>query len=759
MNLKRLLRSLATALAGTLVVFAIVIGAGLMLSGSSPDLSYRTLDYDVAVQADGSLKVTQHIDMKLRTRDGDTPWRQLYQKYTLREDGLTNITDISVRNVTAGENYEQGALASPADHSDTSWDREYAGHWYIADVTDGAENPQPFDPAKDGYEISDNTTSRRSKDVEIGWSIPATKKASSLKFDVTMTLHGGTTLYKDVASWQWEPFGDSNLIPIGKVTGIVRFPDGIDASSSWAWLHYAGVSETSRMDDGSLRFSASDVRAGQYLDVVAAYDASAVKPPSGWRQGDAAWVRRQTGRTYLPKLKQSEGQQEIAWRQQQAGPARVRVALWIAVVLAGLVLFAIGMVAAVRSYRESQYHGDIEYWRDQPGISPASAARLITLVDASATGSSSDRELTATMLSLAVKKAIAIYPGPADMYRGIDMSQATPVGLIQMITADPGKMNAARNTSTIVILPASLDAASNIEQLGLSQSEEALLALLITISQRVGCPVFDLNQMKNVCKDWASGYLELNKFTDSCAAEYSPLTSTASSQWAVAGVLAVVLGLGALIVNGATGFMVAGMITGSPLLLVGLFCLLGGTSTALTEPGHEMAGRCLGLKRYMQDFSNFADRGAADIAMWDWYMVYAAAFGISERVMKELAKAYPQVNDPAWLDANAAGTLFYWNYRPYGWYGGRYYGDSATADQGNLGAAGPVPAYGGTSFAGGFSDLGSQLSAGFADISSTIQAAAPSSDSGGDFGSFGSGGGSGFGGSFGGSGGGSFGGR
>ena len=109
-----------------------------------------------------------------------------------------------------------------------------------------------------------------------------------------------------------------------------------------------------------------------------------------------------------------------------------------------------------------------------------------------------------------------------------------------------------------------------------------------------------------------------------------------------------------------------------------------------------MAGRCLGLKRYMQDFSNFADRGAADIAMWDWYMVYAAAFGISERVMKELAKAYPQVNDPAWLDVNAAGTLFYWNYRPYGWYGGRYYGDSATADQGNLGATGPVPAYGGT---------------------------------------------------------------
>ena len=79
MNLKRLLRSLATALAGTLVVFAIVIGAGLMLSGSSPDLSYRTLDYDVTATADGDLKVTEHIDIKLRKRkddDGKTkPWR------------------------------------------------------------------------------------------------------------------------------------------------------------------------------------------------------------------------------------------------------------------------------------------------------------------------------------------------------------------------------------------------------------------------------------------------------------------------------------------------------------------------------------------------------------------------------------------------------------------------------------------------------------------------------------------------------------
>ena len=35
---------------------------------------------------------------------------------------------------------------------------------------------------------------------------------------------------------------------------------------------------------------------------------------------------------------------------------------------------------------------------------------------------------------------------------------------------------------------------------------------------------------------------------------------------------------------------------------------------------------------------------------------YAAAFGISDRVAAEFTKAYPQVNDPRWLDDNASDS-------------------------------------------------------------------------------------------------------
>ena len=60
---------------------------GTSAFGDSADLSYRTLDYDVTATANGDLKVTQHIDVKMRERtdsdDNTKPWKQLFQQYTL----------------------------------------------------------------------------------------------------------------------------------------------------------------------------------------------------------------------------------------------------------------------------------------------------------------------------------------------------------------------------------------------------------------------------------------------------------------------------------------------------------------------------------------------------------------------------------------------------------------------------------------------------------------------------------------------------
>lgn len=91
MNIRRTLVSLLSTIVVTLTMLGIVL-INAQTSDEEPDLSYRTLDYDVAVQRNGDLKVTQHIDMRLKDRGRD--WKQMYQRYTLKSKNLTDISAI-----------------------------------------------------------------------------------------------------------------------------------------------------------------------------------------------------------------------------------------------------------------------------------------------------------------------------------------------------------------------------------------------------------------------------------------------------------------------------------------------------------------------------------------------------------------------------------------------------------------------------------------------------------------------------------------
>lgn len=725
-------RSVFIAIAATIGVVAIMLLA-IALDDGSADLSYKTLDYDVQVQSNGDLKVTQHIDMKLADRsddDGDHPWKQLYQQYMLKESDLTNITDISVRNVTTGETYQQGDIAIPSSYSTGEWNQEHAKQWYIADVSQGDSNPQPFDPAKDGL-VAGNTDDR-SKKIEIGWNIPVTTSASSMKFDITMTMQGVTTAYQDVATFQWEPFGANNQIPIGKVTGTITFPNDITADNSWAWLHTERTSTTERGDKGSLQFTVHDVRAGDYVDVVAMFDVDAT---SG--------VARTRDTTIKNGIMKSETRQEQQWRDQQRKKARIRLITWIAISVIGLVLCVIAVALALRSFNRSQYHGDIEYWRDEPEMSPASAAELLHMVDDKHSKTLSSRKMSASVLSLASRGAIAIYPGVAAMYQGIDMSQANNADIARLIANDPARTRDVGKTSTVVILPVVFD---NVQSLRLCPSEQAALDLLVTASERIGSPVFDLDQMNENFSDWENGYKLQEKFTNTCDNEFAMLgaTSICGGGAFAAGICAVMLAFLSMLYFGAIGNLALLAVISVPMMFASVFALSYLKLKGLTDNGQYLAGQVLGLKHYMEDFSEFKDRGVADMTLWGRYMVYATAFGISEKAMKQMLKAYPQLADPNWLDANASDSLLYWSYRS--WYFNHHYAGPASFDTNSMDF----------SPSANFGDIGAQLESGFADIQSTIAAASPSSSYGGSGGSFSGGG---FGGSSGGSGGGSFGGR
>lgn len=424
MNIRRALIGMLSAVVAAALLLGVTFLDVNLTSDVEPDLSYRTLDYDVMVLKNGDLKVTQHIDMKLNDRGFD--WKQMYQQYTLKANNLTNISDISVKDVTNNETYIQGRFVNPNDVTD--WNAEHAGQWYIADVS-VLRDPQPFNPETDGLKADSSSD----KTLEIGWNIPETASADSLKFDVSMTMHGVSTAYDDVVSFQWEPFGTTNQIPIGKVTGKVTFPDGVTKKNSWAWLHTKNTSTAKRGKNGSLLFSVDDVRAGDYLDVVAMFDVSK-------SQG----VERKISGNHKQELIDSETQKEEEWRDKQHDQAVKRVTGWAVSALIGLAFIMGSLYLGITSFRKSQYKGDVEYYRDLPYMSPAAAARMNDVMSASSSilGSGKikkgdklvNRQMSSTVMSLASKGAIAIYPGPAKLYDGIDLTttNAAPVAAARL---------------------------------------------------------------------------------------------------------------------------------------------------------------------------------------------------------------------------------------------------------------------------------------------------------------------------------------
>mgnify|MGYP002627185772 CR=1 FL=1 len=85
-----------------------------------------------------------------------------------------------------------------------------------------------------------------------------------------------------------------------------------------------------------------------------------------------------------------------------------------------------------------------------------------------------------------------------------------------------------------------------------------------------------------------------------------------------------------------------------PLILVKLYLWnqqneILGNIAVLTQEGNDEKEQWLALKKYLTDYSLLKDKDVPDLVLWEKYLVYATAFGISEKVIESLKATYPEV--------------------------------------------------------------------------------------------------------------------
>ena len=61
-----------------------------------------------------------------------------------------------------------------------------------------------------------------------------------------------------------------------------------------------------------------------------------------------------------------------------------------------------------------------------------------------------------------------------------------------------------------------------------------------------------------------------------------------------------------------------------------------------TESGQAEARKVVGFRKFLEDFTIIGERASQEVALWNDYLVFAALYGIADKVAKELKDINPQ---------------------------------------------------------------------------------------------------------------------
>ncbi|WEV75121.1 DUF2207 domain-containing protein [Bifidobacterium sp. ESL0800] len=438
---------------------------------AKPRISYNSVDYDMAVQPNGDVRLNEHFDVKLAEEwannralewDDLLTWIDLTDEPTFyRFPGaqLGAVTDVSVRDAATGQVYRHVPQDWQYQWSNASDKKKFQPGMWTADTMVG-KDIKDYAPATSSgaapLTATDAKNARKMDMVTLTWAIPPVKSAESLKYDVSMTLKDVVTRCGNHAYFRYDTYGNTDTGPAKHMHMRLTLPKGTKGTPK-GFVGFPGRKSVKR--DGARRFDfdAYDVSAASSTEFAAIFDASGM----GQVAHDAVWDGtkgkfRDKGSAEDTDRKDdseadndddNEAETDAGKTDQDSSSDWHSLAFAFAVILLAFLVF--GGIMIVITNRRTSVSGDIPYCPDIPSMSPACAARFIDEVQPPgssmvAASSRETRAMLSTLLSLADKKVVALYPGAASWYEGIDL-QTADVERIQAC-AEAGRKNEDRQS-------------------------------------------------------------------------------------------------------------------------------------------------------------------------------------------------------------------------------------------------------------------------------------------------------------------------
>ena len=563
-------------------VLFFIIGT-VKTNASSDDLYLKNYEFDVKINTDGNMDVTEIWDIDVE--DTNT----LYKTFIIDKSKYSGITNVKVTDITNGNNNEFSQIYTEMYH--------VTKNCYYGLINKYGE-------------------------FEIAWGIGMDDSEGHRKYKIQYTVQDAILKCNNCAELYWQFIGKDFKIDAKNIKGTITLPYGAENKENIrVWGHTEDLNgEIYVTSNNKVEFTINKFRSGRFVEVRIAMPQNMIESST---------------RIDNNKTLQSIIYEETKWADEANARRKAREEQWETLCDAFGVMFIIASFIILKRVLKNKQKmnsmekiipsEEIEYFREIPdeNSTPAEALYLLKKVAAIFSTDEFGKIFSATLLDLALKNTIEFEADPVDKKK-------------------------------IVIR------LGNIDNKKLITRDVELLVYEFVIRAFKNKNEITVKELKKYISNNPTKITSLKEKIDS-KTESSLVTDKKldreqkmlKEKFAV-GIVGYILTI--IIAGGFTVFTYADFERINTFLL-GSFFLLNITSiigiivnakvqsrfNVFTQIGVDEHEKWKGLKKYMEEFSLLNEREVPDLVLWEKFLVYATAFGIADKVIKQLKIVYPNI--------------------------------------------------------------------------------------------------------------------
>ena len=581
----------------TFLILFIILGNNKSNAGS---LYLNDLDFNAQINQDGSMNVTETWDISISETN------TLFKTFKTDKSKYTSITNVQVSEITGGT------------------EKNFTG-----------VNSLMYHVTKDCYYGLTNSDGN----FEIAWGVGLDDSSATKKYKISYKVKDAIAKYQDYAELYWQFIGSDFEISCKKITGTILLPQNASSKDDIkVWGHTEGLNgEIYATASNKIEFEVNNFRAGRYVEIRSLFPTSIVTT---------------SGRTYSKNRLDEVVSEETVWaneantRRQKAESTRKMITAVFVIVVAIIDVLLLKKALKIRQeaatkekFKPTQ---EMEYFREMPreNATPAQAIYVYNETLSTVSTNQMGNIFSATLLDLCLKKYIEFEENPNDKKNII----------IKILKKEA---DSKLEKTEIIILQYIVGAAKGNSQITVKDIEKYMKK-----------HSSNLINLKEDVEKASVRELEINRLYSEKEAREKSKYSTDS-----------IFNFTSIII---VGFMLFGLMPAlieyinTKIMLIGVFSLIiiyifrglsirkyAKTINVYTQKGIDEKQMWRGLKKYMEDFSMLDKREIPEIAIWEHFLVYATAFGIADKVIKQLKAVYKELGRSFDFDNSSYGYMYF----------------------------------------------------------------------------------------------------